>query len=165
LSYYVGLPLLFLLALIEASVMPLFRVAGLQPNLVLVVLVAWLMLRGSGEAFVLIPIGGLFLALVDGAPFGTALLALAPMAFLQEIRGARLSEGGFILTVVFTVVMTFSYHLVYLAIFTLAGESGSWLTAFVHVIVPTAFLNVAVLIPVYGLLSLASQEQRRALYV
>ena len=57
-SYYVGLPLLLLVALVEASVLPMFRIGGLQPNLVLVLLVAWLMVRGAGEAFVLIPSAG-----------------------------------------------------------------------------------------------------------
>jgi rod shape-determining protein MreD len=164
-SYYVGIPLVFFLALMEAAVLPLFPIAGLQPNLVLVLLVAWLMLRGATEAFVLIPIAGLFLGLVDGAYLGTALLAFAPMAFLHEIRGARLSESSFVLTLAFTVIMTFVYHLTYLLVFTLSGQSGSWLDALLSVIMPTTLLNVAVLLPVYGVLSLASQEQRRAAYV
>jgi rod shape-determining protein MreD len=164
-SYYVAIPLLLLLALLEAAVLPMFPIAGLQPNLVLVLLVAWLMLRGAGEAFVLIPIAGLFIGMVDGAYMGTALLALAPMAFLQEIRGARLSETSFILTVVFTIVMTFVYHLTYLLVFTLAGQSGSWIDAVMRIIAPTALLNVAVLLPFYGVLAMASQQQRRPAYV
>ena len=37
-SYYFGIPLLLLAALSEVAVAPMFRVAGLQPNLVLVIL-------------------------------------------------------------------------------------------------------------------------------
>jgi rod shape-determining protein MreD len=163
-SYYVGIPLMFILAAAEASVLPLFRVSGLQPNLMLVVLVAWLMLRGPNEGFLFIVLGGLLLGLVDGAPLGTALLALAPLFLLHEARGSQLREGGLILTVVFTLVMTATYHLIYLAVFTLQGQNGNWLEAMVRIVLPTAFLNVLLLLPVYFALSLSSQELRRASY-
>ena len=163
-SYYVGIPLIVILALIEASVLPLFRVAGLQPNLVLVCLVAWLMVRGSTEAFVLIPVGGIALGLVDGAPLGAALLALAPIAFLQEIRGSRLSESGLVLTIAFTVLMTLTYNGIYFLVYAGAGEAGSALSSLLDVMVPTTFLNVVTLAPVYLLLSLSNQGTRRSVY-
>jgi rod shape-determining protein MreD len=163
-SYYIGLPLVVLCALVEASVLPLFRVSGLQPNLVLVLLVAWLMLRGAGEGFVFIAVGGVMLGLVDAAPLGTALLAMAPMFFLDEARGSQLREGGLVLTIVFTVVMTVCYHLVYLSMYTLQGQNGSWIEALSRIVLPTAFLNVLVLLPIYFLLSIGSREQRRATY-
>jgi rod shape-determining protein MreD len=164
-SYYVALPLLLLTALIEASVLPLFRIGGLQPNLMLVLLVAWLMIRGDKEAFVLIPIAGVLLGLVDGAPMGAALLALAPIALLHELRGAHLREGGLTLTIAFTVLMTLVYNLVYLAVFTIDGASGSWLAALMRVAIPACFLNVIALLPIYAVISMASQELRRAAYV
>jgi len=164
-SYYIGLPLLLLFALIEASVLPMFRVAGLQPNIVLVLLVAWLMLRGPGEAFVFIAVAGVCIGLVDGAPLGTALLALSPLFLVQEARGTQLSEQSFVLAVVFTVLTTFAFHLIYLAVFTLQGQAGDWPAAVLRVFIPTAFLNVIVLLPTYFFLSAASQDLRRAGYV
>ncbi len=163
-SYYVGIPLVFLVALSEASVLPMFRIAGLQPNPTLVLLVAWLMIRGPGEAFVLIPIGGLSLGLVDSAPLGTALLALAPLALLQEIRGAQLREGGLVLTVLFTLGMTAVFSLIYLSVYTLSADSGNWISAFTRAIIPVAFLNVILLLPVYSLLWITSGNLRRATY-
>ncbi len=163
-SYYVGATLVVLTALLEASVLPLFRVNGLQPNLTLVLLMTWLIIRGSEEAYVLIPIGGLFLGLVDAAPIGTALLGMAPVAVLQEIRGAQLNERGLLMAVVFTAVMSLVYNYTYLVVFTLQGESGSWAAATTQVILPTTFINVAVLLPVYFAFSLVNPEQRRSLY-
>ncbi|MGE0058006.1 MAG: hypothetical protein AB7P33_01565 [Dehalococcoidia bacterium] len=164
-SYYVGIPLLFLTAAAEASVLPMFQVGGLQPNPVLVLLIGWLMVRGAGEAFLFIPIGGIFLGLVDPAPMGTALLALAPMALLQEVRGSQLREGGFLITILFTVAMTIVFNLVYLLVYTLAGESGSLFGALTRVILPTAFLNVIILFPIYVVLWATSGDLRRASYV
>ena len=164
-SYYVGVPLLVLVALIEASVLPMFRIGGLQPNLTLVLLIVWLTVRGASEAFVLIPIGGIVLGLVDGAPMGTALLALAPVAVLDDMRGARLREGVLIMTIVFTVIMTITYHLVYLFVFMLYGQSGDWVAALLRVAIPTCFLNVLVMLPTYLFLWSSSHNMRRASYV
>lgn len=163
-SYYIGIPLLLIIAAAEASVLPMFQVGGLQPNPMLVLLIAWLMVRGAGEAFVLIPAGGLFLGLVDSAPMGTALLALAPVAILQDVRGSHLREGGFIMTILFTVTMTIIFNLVYLLVFILGGQAGSIASALLRIILPTAFLNVLVLFPVYAVLWATSGDLRRASY-
>jgi hypothetical protein len=146
-TYYVGLPFVILAALIEASVLPLFRVAGLQPNLVLVILVAWLMVRGSAEAFVLIPIGGFVLGLTGSAPMGTALIALAPIALLHDLH------------------MTVIFHFVYLLAYTVTGQSGDWTGAFLRVTVPVCLLNVLVLLPTYLVVLGLNQSERRPGYV
>ena len=163
-SFYIALPLLTLFALSEVAVAPMFRVAGLQPNLVLVLLTAWLIQRGPRETFVLIPVAGVLLGLVDGAPLGTALLALAPLALLQDVRGSQLSEGGLIMAIIFVVLMTLAYNLIYLLVFTLQGEAASWLVAITRVIIPTVLLNLAVILPCYAVLSLFSQDLRRPSY-
>ena len=163
-SYYIGLPLILLAALLEASVLPLFRVGGLQPNLVLILLVGWLMVRGAGEAFVLIPFGGIVLGLVDSAPMGTALLAMAPVALLHEARGAHLREGGIVLTIVFMVLMTLAYNVVYLTVFAIGGAAGNPIEAFASVAIPACFLNVVVLLPVYFVMTMASPDLRRVAY-
>jgi cell shape-determining protein MreD len=113
---------------------------------------------------VLIPIGGVFIGLVDGALMGTALLALAPVAFLQEVRGAQLHEKGLAMAVVFTAIMSVIYNYTYLLVFTLQGEAGSWAEATTRVILPTTFMNVAILLPVYFVITLLNPEQRRSLY-
>ena len=165
-SYYIALPLLLLLALTEVVVEPMFRIAGLQPNLVLVLLTVWLIIRGQNEAFFLIPAGGLFLGLVDGAPLGTALIALAPLVVLQEMSGSQLREGGLIMALIFVVIMTLTYHLAYLGVFILKGEAGhGWITAFTRVVIPTCLLNGIVVLPMYWVVNLFSGELRRPGYI
>ena len=164
-SYWIGVPLLVLAALMEVSVLPMFRVHGLQPNLMLVLLIAWLIVRGGSEVFILAPIGGVLLGFVDGAPAGTALIGLAPLAFLQEVRGSQLREGGLIAAVGFIIVMSFFYNLVHLGVFTLLSEAGEWDAAFTRIVVPTVFLNVMLLLPLYWLMTVANPEQRRTVYI
>lgn len=163
-SYYVGVTLVIFTALLEASVLPMFRVEGVQPNLTLVLLMCWLIIRGAEEAYVLIPIGGVFIGLVDGALMGTALLGLAPVALLQEVRGAQLNEKGLLMAVVFTAIMSLVYNYTYLLIATLQGEAGSWVEATTRVILPTALINLAVLLPLYAIFTFLNPFQRRSLY-
>ena len=163
-SYYVGITIVIFSALLEASVLPLFRVFGMQPNLTLVILVAWLIIRGADEAYVLAPIAGLFIGLVDGSLLGVALIALAPMAILQDLRGAQLNESGLIMAIIFTVVMSLLYNYVHLAVFTLQGESGDWVEATLRIILPVTFINVAVLLPLYAVFSIVNPQPRRSLY-
>jgi rod shape-determining protein MreD len=163
-SIYVGATLVVFAALVEASVLPLFRVDGLQPNLTLVLLMTWLIIRGPEEAYVLIPIGGVFIGLVDGALMGTALLAMAPVAVLQEIRGAQLNEKGLLMAVVFTLIMSLVYHYTHLFVFTLQGEAGSWMEATRQVILPTTLMNLAVLLPLYAAFAFLNPQPRRSLY-
>ena len=163
-SYYFGIPFLLLAALTEVAVAPMFRVAGLQPNLVLIILTAWLIARGQSEVYWLIPIGGFLVGLVDGAPLGAAIIAMAPLALLQDVRGSQLGEGGLVLALLFVVVMTIVYHFVFLLIYTFEGQAASWPQATTRVIIPTALINAVVLVPVYLFLSLFSHELRRPTY-
>jgi cell shape-determining protein MreD len=163
-SYYIGVPLVVTVALAEAAFLPYFRLFGLQPNLLLVVLLAWLMVRGQEEALYLIPIGALVLGLVDGAALGVGLIALAPLALLHDIRGSHLSEGQFLNAVVFTIAATVVYQGTYLLAFGAGGEAGDILTAVSRVIVPVALLNVAILLPVYWSTWLFSPDVRRTMF-
>jgi hypothetical protein len=60
--------------------------------------------------------------------------------------------------------MTLAYNIVYLAVFALQGASGNPLDAFLSIAVPACFLNVIVLLPVYFVLTAASQDLRRSVY-
>ena len=164
LSYYIGLPVLFVAAVAETSVLPFFRVFGLQPNLVLVILAAWIMVRGPEELLYLVPIGAIFLDLGGGAPFGTSLIALAPIVVLYELRGTRLTEGQLIITVVFTVFATVLYHLVYLGVFAIEGQGSGLAVGAFRIILLSALLNLVILLPIYGLIWSASGDRRRAAF-
>ena len=90
---YLAAPLLLAAALIQAAVMPSFPVLGAYPNLVLVLVVSWTVVRGQREGMVVVPIGGLCLGLVSSQPVGVALLAAAPVVLLAELREARLTQS------------------------------------------------------------------------
>ena len=164
-SYYIGLPLLLLVALVEAAVLPVFRVAGVQPNLTLLLLVAWMVVRGQEEVLYLIPAAGIFLGLVASAPIGAALIALAPVALLHELRGIHLGEGQLLIVVTFAILATLLYDLVYVLVHAAAGSLGPLDGVVLDVVLPSVVVNTIVIVPVYALVLLASQDIRRSAFV
>ena len=163
-SYYIGVPLMVLLALAEVAFLPYFRVFGLQPDLLLVVLVAWLTVRGQEEVLYLAPIGALVFGFANGASPGLAFLALAPIVALHELRGRHLGEVRLPIAIAFTVVATIIYQLVYLAAYAVHGQAGDILGAVARIIVPVALLNVLALLPVYWLTNVLSPDVRRGMF-
>jgi rod shape-determining protein MreD len=160
-SYYLAIPLVLLIAMLEVSVLPYFQIMGLQPNLMLVFVLCWLMIRGMPEALFIIPFGGVVLGLMDAAPMGTALIAMAPIALLHELRGSHLNEGQFGLTIFFMIIASFAYDGVHLGVYALLGQAGWSVLEIVSVSVLGTLLNLAVLFPVYGLVWLGSADLRR----
>jgi hypothetical protein len=95
---------------------------------------------------------------------GTALLAMAPVALLQEVRGAQLNEKGIAMAVAFVLIMSLVYNYTYLVVSTLQGESGPWIDATTQVILPTTLMNLAILLPLYAGFALLNPQPRRSLY-
>lgn len=160
-STTIGLLVMALAVLVQAAVMPSFSILGVQPNLVLVLLVAWLVVRPKGEALVLIPAAGLMLGLLDGQPLGLAMLALAPLILMTEARGLRLVESDLLPAVVLTVVATLVYEATILLTLAVTGEQLDWLASVLDVLVPAAIANALLLLPVFGVTRLASVDLQR----
>jgi cell shape-determining protein MreD len=163
-SYYVGVPLLLLSALVEASVLPVFRVAGVQPNLTLLLLVAWMTVRGQEEVFYLIPVAGIFLGLVESAPMGAALIALAPVALLHELRSLHLGDGQLPIAITFAIFATLLYDLVYVVVHLISGSLGPIQGVILDVMLPSLVINAIFVVPVYALVLLFSQDIRRSAF-
>lgn len=159
--YWVAAVVLFLAALVQTSVVPQFSLLGTHPNVPLVVVVCWAIVRGQREALVVVPMAGIAVGLLDGQPLGTALLALIPVALLAELREARLVEGDFLLALVTIVVATLAYETVFLVTLRLTGETVYWWGSFSRIIVLTAIGNALLTPPLYAVTWLASADLRR----
>jgi len=160
-KYAVAFVLLAVAALFQTSAVPAFTVLGVHPNIVLVVLLSWAMVRGLNEAMVLVPMGTLTLGLMDGQLLGAALLAAMPVVLLTEIREARIIQGDFLLAVLLIILSTLAYETIFLVILRLTGETVQWWGSFVRLAIPAAIVNALLVPPAYGLLWLGSGGLRR----
>ena len=161
-SLVAGLAAVVFASLAQAAVMPSFWIFGVHPSLVLVLLVAWMSVRGRSEALFLIPAAGFVLGLLSSEPLGLAMLALAPLILLTHVRELRLVESELVPAMVLTAAGTLVYETTVLVSLAVRGEQMFWLASIVNVLVPAAIANVLLLLPVYGMVRLASLDLRRA---
>ena len=149
--YVLAAVLLLFAALVQSSVLPYFPVLGVCPNLVLILIVCWTVVRGQKEAMVVVPIGGLCLSLVGSQPVGVALLAAAPIVLLAEVREARLTTSDLLLALALVLVSSLVYEGVLMVALRAAGETVSWGDGVRRVVLPTAIVNVLFTPPLYWL--------------
>jgi rod shape-determining protein MreD len=156
-----GLVSVLAAVLVQLSVMPAFSIFGVHPNIVIVLLVAWITVRGQTEALYLIPAAGLLLGLLDSQPLGLAMLALAPLIVMSDMRDLRLVESEILPAIALVAIATLVYEGTVLIALGLTGSHVEWLASVLEVLVPAALANVLVSLPVYGLVRVASVDLRR----
>ena len=160
-STAVGLLLVAIAVVLQVSVLPAFSIFGATPNLLIVLLVAWMTVRSQQEALLLIPAAGFAQGLLDSQPLGLAMLALAPLILMTEVRELKLVESNLLPAVVLTALATLVYEGVLLLTLAVTGERMDWLAGLRDALLPAAIANVLLLLPVYGLVRLASLDLRR----
>ncbi len=160
-STAVGFVLVAIAVVLQVSVLPAFSIFGATPNLLIVLLVAWMTVRSQQEALLLIPAAGFAQGLLDSQPLGLAMLALAPLILMTEVRELRLVESNLLPAVVLTALATLVYEGVMMLALAVTGERMDWLAGLRDALLPAAIANVLLLLPVYGLVRLASLDLRR----
>ncbi len=161
-SFLAGLLIIFAAALAQAAVLPEFSVFGVQPNLLIVVLIAWMSVRGKQETLPLIAAAGFLQGLLDSQPLGLAMLALAPLVLMTEVRELKLVESDLLPAILLTVLATFAYEGTMLISLAVTGERLDWYGSVLNVLLPAAIANALLLLPVYGVLRILEPEAQPA---
>jgi rod shape-determining protein MreD len=132
--------------LVQSILLSRVSLLGGRPNLILLSVIAWGVLRGSTEGAVWAFIGGLVLDLLSGGPMGAMTLALLIVSFLAG-RGWRRELGSAVMQLVLlTLGLCFVYHILLLLILGWTGYPVNWAYGLGRVAAPSAILN-AVLVP------------------
>jgi rod shape-determining protein MreD len=140
-----GLAILALAAIVQSTALnQLFE--GPRPDLVLVLVLAWSMVRGLAEGTVGGIAGGLALDLLSAAPFGLHTALLGCIGSLTALGEANLFRGNLPIFVTAAALATVMLHGGALLFLQAAGQQTFPLARFVQFIVPTAALN-ALLMP------------------
>jgi rod shape-determining protein MreD len=142
-------PLLLLVVVVQATLVARVRFLGVSPNLLLVVVVSWGLLRGIQSGLAWAFVGGLLFDLVAGLPLGASSLALMVTCFLSSLSENNLFQGNLTLPVVLTTLATPIYGWILLLIRDLTGGHVNWLGVTLNVILRETLLNVVVVIVVY----------------
>jgi rod shape-determining protein MreD len=152
-SLQLGIPIFILAALVQATVLSHVRVYGGQPDLIVIIVLAWAILDRDQEGMVWAFVGGLFLDLLSGTPLGISSLALVPVAFLVGLTEAQVYRENVGLPLLMASGGALAYHILYLLLLRFfADMSVPWSEALVYVTLPSIVFDVILVIPAVRIL-------------
>ena len=140
------IPLLTGIALIQTTVLARVSILGARPNLMLLVVLTWAVVRGLDEGLVWAFVGGLIMDLLSGGPLAGTALALVAAAYLA---GQSLGEevgSEVVRLVILAVLGVLTYHVTLLVVLGWTGHPVNWGFSLTRVAGPSVVLN-AVLTP------------------
>ena len=139
-------------ALVESTVGYRLELAGGRANWVLLLVMAWSVLRGIQEGMLAGLIGGLALDLVSGTPLGLYTVLLTLIAACAGLGEATLHRDSLGLVFGMAVLATVAYHGASVLALQALGWSVPGFPRLIQVLVPTVLLNT-VLMPIAFILA------------
>jgi rod shape-determining protein MreD len=149
---YLSFLLLGALALLQSTLLPQVRVLGVQPDMVLLVIVAWSLLRGSEEGMLWALIGGLALDMLSSAHMGVNTLPLLLIGFLTGLWQRDIVRQDLLVPFLVIPIATILYQGAMVGLLKLFGWPGSWSASLRYAILPTALVNTLLMPIVYVLM-------------
>jgi rod shape-determining protein MreD len=151
-SAYWSFLLLSVLAILQSTILPQLKVLGVQPDLVLLFVVAWSLLRGSEEGMLWAIIGGLALDILSSARVGVNTLPLLLISFLVGLWQRGIVRLEVLVPLLAIPVATVIYQGAMVALLKLLGWPGTWSASFRHAVLPTTLINTLLMPVVYVLM-------------
>jgi rod shape-determining protein MreD len=144
---------LALVALLQVSLLPSLAIQGVSPDLMLVISVSWTLRRGVRSALVWAIVGGLWLDLLSGGPFGLYTLGLIVAVYLTGLGGGTIFQGRLILPIVMVALATIAVALVHLLLLWLTGQGVGISSDLGRLILTQMVYNMAVTLLIFPILS------------
>ncbi len=159
--YWTGAAFALFLALLQASSIEQFKAVGVTPNLLLVMLVSWLVVRGLDDVLPMIAVAGITIGFVGLQTPGLVLLALLPIAGLGLLREMHVIHSDLLLVLAFVAAATIAYESIIVASLAVSGGGYDIIAALRSAVLPAAFVNIVITPPVYVVMRLAKPTDRR----
>lgn len=129
--------------------MPSLSVSGVMPDLMLLVVVSWSLLRGTREGLLWALGGGLLLDLMSGGPFGAATISLALSSVMIGLGELNFVRESLWLPLVAVVLATTVYDVAYWVILQATGRSLHTVYTLLQVMGPGMVGNALAMYPTY----------------
>ena len=149
--YYVGVPLLMIVAVLDATVMRLFQLwdGALSPNLMLMVVVSWALVVELQEGLAWAVIGGILRDLLSVAPTGSSALAFVLIVIVIDMFIPKLGWRNVVIPPVAVGAATFFYDIVLFILLQLVGYSRPFFYGLSYASLPGAVENVILMVFVF----------------
>ena len=146
-NFYAAIPLMAVLAIVQTSILPRFPIAGVEPQLLFLLALAWGLVRGLEEGLVWAFIAGIWADLFSLTPLG-----LSSLAFMAGVAGPILLQPlmpprRLPVTALMGALGTLIYLLFYVVALGLLGRGLS--AAGVAGLLPIALLHAVLILPIF----------------
>ncbi|MBN1679751.1 MAG: rod shape-determining protein MreD [Anaerolineae bacterium] len=146
---YIGIPVLMIAALLNATVMTEIRIGGGAPDLVFLLVVSWAMLSDLRDALTWSVVGGLFQDWLSVAPLGTSALGLVIVAFVADSVFGRVHHHNILIPPLVAAAGTVVYHLSIIFVLRLTGTAVPLGLGLFYVTISTVIYNTIMIVPVF----------------
>ena len=149
--FLIAAALLGVAALLQSITGPNLPVVRGRPDLVLVVVLAWSMLRGSGEGAFVGFLGGVLLDSAAYTQFGISAALLGLLGYFTGLPEVNVYRGNLPYFLGTAAVATLAYHTLYFLVLQALGTSLPPIYATYAMALPAALLNALLLAPTFVL--------------
>ncbi len=156
---YLVIPLLALVAVVQTTVIARLNVTA-KPDLLLLLLVGWGAASTTRDAYQWGLVGGMWLDLFSGLPFGVQTFAFGVMGVLANSLESVFFRTNVLVPLATIFVATILFHAIELALLQTIGRTIDWQNLLTHVIFPSALVNTALMPFVYGALRWLTRRER-----
>lgn len=122
--YYLMIPLLLFLCLLQSTTVARLKIAGVKPDLVLLLIIIGALLYGARSGVLWAFIGGIGLDIFSGGPMGASSLALMASALVAGLGHRPFSRFNPVVPLAAAALGTLAYAGVYLLILTMLAVAG-----------------------------------------
>lgn len=166
-TVYLLVPFLVVVGLLQSTLIPRFAIWGVFPDLPLLLVVSWGLLRGSRQGLLWGFVAGLVVDLFSGAPFGAATVPLMVVGFMAGL-GENVVFRNLLLLLLTIFLATVVYDLFFLFMVQISasplpgtGHAVEWSGGLVRVIGPSAILNAVLGLLILGAMRALAPSLRR----
>ncbi len=142
-----------LVALVQVSLLPALGISPATPDPMLVIVVAWGVLRGARGAIIWALIGGLWLDLLSSGPFGSYTLGLLAAAGIAGFGSGTIYRSHWLLALVMVALATVALDLVQVALLWLSRQPVSLPDTLTRLVLPEILTNMVLMLFVFPVLS------------
>lgn len=153
--------LIALVIMLQLTVMSHFTPLGIIPNYILIFTLAICIICDNAESVVFATITGLICDMLTGSPMGLNTILYMYMAIASIVVVGIVYTKHFKVVVPLCFTLAFLYELLFGVLSSLMRTSAFYPDAVFGVILPAAFVNTLIFIPVYAVLSKLRFEKKR----
>lgn len=140
-SLYFGVPILMLSAVLQSVVIEKVEIFGGRPDLVLLLVITWTIIRGLNEGMIWGFIGGLCCDLLSGGDFGLWTISLTLATFVAGQPWIHTLGPTSMRLALMSTLGTLLGHTIFLSLMSMRGFPVNIAQAYAHTVGPAALLN------------------------